>query len=170
MKEKKHPQLPLDMEESEEGREMADIRKNRIWFYLEWIPISLLSIGFLLRQQGNYLWKYLLIGGGISAILIYLLFSSSLLQAKKNSRLEMTLSLLSGLLLSFGVLSLIGKFLFWDNAEIWLRYTLYGGFAMLTLVSFAFLFHIRQSKATNFYRDLIARLLIFIALVYNLGF
>ena len=170
MKEKKYSTSPLDLEEDEPESDILQSHRSRVWFYMEWIPITLLSIGILLRQQGNYLWKYLIIGGGISAALIYLLFSTVLLKAEKSSRVEMALSVISGLLLSMGIVSLIADFLFWESADSLLRITLYSGIGMVLVVGFFFLIHIRQPEYTRFYRDLLARLLIFIALIYSLGF
>ena len=158
------------MEEAGSEPALLRSRRSRIWFYMEWIPITLLSIGILLRQQDNYLWKYLIIGGGIAAAVIYVLFSTILLKAQQNSPLEMTLSVISGLLLSLGIVSLVAQFLFWDFAEQLLRITLYAGLAMVLVVGMSFLWHIREVQSARFYRDLLARLLIFIALIYSLGF
>ena len=170
MKQKKYSQSPLDMEEVEKDSNLLQSSKNRIWFYLEWIPITLISVGILLRFQGNYFWKYLIIGGGAAAAIVYLLFSTTLLKAQKSSKLEMGLSIASGMLLSLGVVSLIGQYLFWDAAEWLIRLTLYIGLGMILTVGLSFLFHIQDPRSTRFYRDLLARLLIFIALIYSLGF
>ncbi|MFT7452451.1 MAG: hypothetical protein ACI9VN_003185, partial [Patescibacteria group bacterium] len=91
------------MEEPEEGLLLPPNRRRLIWFYLEWIPISLLSIGILLRRQGSELWPYFLVGGGIATGVIFLLFSTILLNPQKGSRLEMVLSIFSGLLFAMGV-------------------------------------------------------------------
>lgn len=157
------------MEESEPDSSDLHFRRNRIWFYMEFIPITLLALGVLLRHQGNDLWTYLVIGGGITTAIIYLLFSTVLLQAQKNSPLEMGLSFASGLLLSLGVASLFAKYLFWDSAELLIRAALYSGLGMVLIVSLFLLLHIRQPKSTRFYRDLLARLFIFIALILSLG-
>jgi glucan phosphoethanolaminetransferase (alkaline phosphatase superfamily) len=144
-------------------------RNNRLWFYLEFIPITLLSLGIFMRHRGSEWWPYLVIGGGLATALIYLLFSTTLLNARRSSSLEMFLSLASGLLVAYGVLSLIGKYLDWANAAQMVLRSIYGGLGMVFVVAIAFLFNIRQAKSARFYRDLLARLFIFIALVYSLG-
>ncbi len=163
---RKYTQPPLDMEEPD--REVAPAEQRKIWFYLEWMPISLLTIGFLLRQQGHPFWKYVLIVGGMSAVVIYLLFSQVLLHAKKNSWLQRGLSIASGLLLSVGVGSIVGQYFSWEIAEPLLRITLYGGLGLVTVVGLSFLAQIGKPENARFYRSLLARLLVFIALVYTL--
>ena len=165
-----YSQTPLDQQETAEEPTFVQDRSKRVWFYLEWIPIALFSLGIFLRYQGNEYWKYGIMSGGITAVLIYLLFSIILLKAHKNSRLQMLLSVLSGFLLAFGVFSLAATYFYWDNAETLIRTTLYSGFAMIFFVALAFLVHIREAQSSRFYRNLLARLFIFIALVYSLCF
>jgi hypothetical protein len=170
LKDNQHPHTPLDMEEGDQEAPLISThRRNRLWFYMEWIPITLLSLGILLRYRGSEWWPLLVIGGGVATAIIYLLFSTILLHPQRSSRLEMFLSLASGLLVAYGVLSLIGKYLEWANATQMILRSIYGGLVMVFVVAIAFLFNIRQPNAARFYRDLLARLFIFIALVYSLG-
>ncbi|MFT4663833.1 MAG: hypothetical protein ACI8YQ_003887 [Polaribacter sp.] len=157
------------MEEPEEGLLLPPNRRRLIWFYLEWIPISLLSIGILLRRQGSELWPYFLVGGGIATGVIFLLFSTILLNPQKGSRLEMVLSIVSGLLVAMGVGALIAKFLYWEIAPQLILTSIYAGLGMIFLVAIVFLLKIRKPESVRFYRGLLARLFIFVALVYSLG-
>ncbi len=157
------------MEEPEEELILPPNRRRRIWFYLEWIPISLLTIGLVLRRQGSELWPYFLIGGGIATGVIFLFFSTILLNPKKGSRLEMVLSIVSGLLVALGIGALIAKFLYWEMAPQLILASIYAGLGLIFLVAFAFLINIRKPDSARFYRGLLARLFIFIALVYSLG-
>lgn len=159
------------MEDKEaENAILNPTHRSRLWFYLEWIPISLLSIGILLRHQGNELWQYLIVGGGIATAVIYLLFSTVLLNARRNNKLEMLLSITSGLLVAFGVGSLIANHLNWAGATKMILISIYAGLGMIFIVAIAFIFQIRNPQSSRFYRDLLARLFIFIALIYSLGF
>ena len=158
------------MDDPVEQESLPSSRLDRVWFYLEWIPISLIALGVLLRQQGSDLWQYALVGGGVAAIGIYLLFSTSLLRAQRSSRLEMTLSVVSGLLLSVGIASLVGQFYGWALADQGVRFTILGGFAMVLIVGLSFLLQIKNTQSSRFYRNLLARLLVFVALMYTLGF
>jgi hypothetical protein len=170
VKDNQHPHTPLDMEEGDqEAPLLSSHRSNRLWFYLEWIPITLLSLGILLRYLGAEGWPYLVIGGGLATAVIYLLFSTTLLNTHRSSRLEVLLSTASGLLVAYGVLSLIGKYLDWANATQMILRSIYGGLGMIFVVAVAFLVNIHQPKSARFYRDLLARLFIFIAVVYSLG-
>jgi len=158
------------MEEREAEPILSPARRSRIWFYLEWIPISLLTIGIFLRNQGSALWPYFIIGGGIATGVIFLLFSTVLLNAEKSSRLEMVLSIGSGLLIALGVGSLFAKYYYWGMATSMILASIYGGLGMIFLVAIAFVFKIRRPKSARFYRGLLARLFIFVALIYSLGF
>lgn len=157
------------MEEPEVETILSPARRSRIWFYLEWIPITLLSIGILLRRQDSEFWPYFMIGGGIATGVIFLFFSTILFNPEKSSRLEMILSIASGILVAMGIAALIAKHYFWEWAPLLLVTSIYAGLGLIFLVALAFLFKIRRPKSARFYRGLLARLFVFIALVYSLG-
>ncbi|MFK7807484.1 MAG: hypothetical protein AB8F74_06720 [Saprospiraceae bacterium] len=167
---KRNYQSPLDMEDQPESPELSSSRRSKIWFYLEWIPITLLSVGVLLRSKGSDWWPFFMIGGGVAVAIIYVLFSTALLNAAKESTLERTLAIVSGLLVAFGVLSLFAKYQYWDAAPQLVMTSIYGGLGLIALVAIVFLTKIRQPQSAKFYRGLLARLFIFVALVYSLGF
>jgi len=157
------------MEEPETQSILSPGRKSRIWFYLEWIPITLLSVGILLKRQGSEFWPYLIISGGIATGIIFLLFSTRLLSPQKTNRLGTILSVVSGLLVIFGIGALVAKYWYWEVAPQLIVASIYAGLGMILIVAVAFVMNIRKPESARFYRSLLARLFIFIALVYNLG-
>ena len=143
--------------------------KNRLWFYLEWIPLSLLSLGILLHYLDNDYWTYPLVGGGISSTIIFLLFSTRLLQPNKSSHLEKSLSIISGILVATSMATLIAKQMNWGATQLHIAWSLYALLAWLGVVAFSFLLHIRQTESSPFYRTLLARLFILLILIYSLS-
>ena len=58
--------------------------------------------------------------------------------------------------------------LVWDGSEKLIQYSLYGAFALIFITILSFLFHLKDRQAARFHRSLLARLLIFTAIVFSL--
>ncbi len=159
---------PLDIDETRKQKEEKE-PYSRVRFYLELVPLMLLGVGVLMQYQGSMYWKYpLIVGGGLAAI-IYLLFSRFLFKAEKQKTYEVFLSIASGLVITTGILGLLFQEMFWDGGEEMIRYSLYGALLLIFATLISFIVYIKNQQAARFHRGLLARMLIFVAIVLSLS-
>ena len=161
---------PLDLDEVIQEDQQQKERYSNLRFFLELVPIFLLTAGVLMRHQGIFLWKYAVIAGGLLAALIYLLFASFLLRPAKAKRFERILSVASGIVLALGITGLVFHFMYWEGAAVMTRTAIKAGLFMVVVTAVSFVFHLKDDSAAKFHRSLLARLFIFTALVYSLSF
>lgn len=158
---------PLDIDEVVPPRkeEKKDADRGSL---LELIPLSLIVIGFYLRNNyAEVASQFIIIGWSISAFL-YLLFSWYMFKVQTYKRYEVVLSVLCGISFVFGIFGLIFVFESWDGGSRLLDIALVSG-ACLFVISFVlFVLNISKSRTSNFYRNLLARLLIFCVIILRL--
>ncbi len=138
----------------------APVRK-RLNFYLELIPLLFICCGFILKYFGFDYWMEVLGLGAILAALLYLFFAWYLFKVDEYKLPEVILSVLSGLVFLQGILGLLYSFFSWDGGFDLLSHGLYGGLWLSVLTMVVFLFHLKDERASKFYRKLLARLLVF---------
>jgi len=159
---------PLDFEEVVPKPQREKDRYSNIRFFLEIVPVILLTIGVILRYQDSPYWRYALITGGLLAAVIYLLFSRFLLKAEKQNNYEVILSVASGIVMPMGMIGIVFQFMLWEGSEKLIQYSLYGAIALIFITILSFLFHIKDRQAARFHRSLLSRLLVFTAIVFSL--
>lgn len=157
-----HPnQSPLDSGELKDRAVAAETSKHqRIAFYLELIPISIIAIGVSLQYFGkDYGMEAIILGGGLAAF-IYLFFSWYLFKVDKYKHFEVVLSIITGLLFPIGIAGLVLKMKLYAFADQMINFALYGGIGICA-VSLVFLaININKERESNFYKGLLARVLI----------
>ncbi len=160
---------PLDAEEPFDEELVEDPRAWRRSL-LELIPLSLIVIAVLLHKYDlPYSSEFFILGGSLAALL-YLMFSWYMFKVKRYEKLEVVLSILCGLIFPVGILGLVFKIESWTNASTIMWSAIYAGGALLAVSLVLFVFHIRDERAATFYRNLLARLLVFCALLIRLVF
>lgn len=136
---------------------------------LELIPISIIVLALVLRRyEMDYSSEVMIFGGGLAALL-YLLFSWYMFKINRYQKLEIGLSVLCGLVFPVGILGLVAQYEGWRSASDLLLWALYAGASLFVVALFLFLFNIRDERASVFYRNLLARLLVFCALLIRLN-
>lgn len=162
-----NPQSPLDLDEWQEEKPV----KEEIFaksYLLELFPLLIIGVSIGMRYFKVGPWREVLIGGGVIAALVYLFFSWYILQVKKMKSLEFVLSILSGLIFPVGIAGIYLQYKSWDHANELLYLTL-GTSGSLLIVSFVLLFFNASDEIKGtFYRNLIGRLLILIAILIRI--
>lgn len=162
-----HNKTPLDYDEVvDEQKETADLLPAQRRFQnLEIIPLILLAIGVTLRNIGFPYSNYLLFAGGFSCSILYGFFSWYMFSVDKYRPLEVILSILCGLIFPAGILGILSRYEGWPYGEQLMNISLYGGVGLIAVSILLFVFHLKDKRASTFYRNLIARLLIFTVLI-----
>ena len=160
---------PLDMEDQPEQQPAGEkAARKRLAVYLEIIPLALITGALLLRYIGNSYWIEVLLGGGLLAAVLYLLFSWYLFSTDDYKLWEVILSVISGLIFAAGIIGLLARMKGWRGGEWLLQAGLNGGIGLCALSCGLFLVNIRNERAAIFYRNLLARLMIFIAILLSM--
>ena len=155
----------LDYEEQEgPGKKTG---KQRIAFFLEIIPIALLATGVFLRKVNSEYWPMVIFAGGSLAALIYLFFSWYLFKVNEYRLFEVIVSVLTGLFFSLSFLGLFFRFLSWEGGKTMLMVGMYGGLGLFAICAFMFLFYLSDERASRFYQNILARLLVFTAILFS---
>jgi len=156
---------PLDYEEQMIVEKNS--RKKHLLFFLEAIPILLLAIGLFLRKINSEYWQMVILAGGSLTALIYLFFSWYLFKIKEYRLLEAIISVMTGLFFSFSFFGLFFKYLSWEGANGLLTVGMSGGLSLFVVCAFMFLFYLSDERASRFYQNILARLLIFTAILFS---
>lgn len=161
-------QSPLDIEEVVEPKKEGNKEFNR-GSLLELIPLSLIVIGFYMRNNDvEIASKFIIIGWSISAFL-YLLFSWYMFKVQTyNERYEVVLSVLCGISFVFGIVGLILVFESRNGGSQLLTIALLSGVCLFVITFILFVLNITKSRTSEFYRNLIARLLIFCVIILRM--
>lgn len=157
---------PLDYEESDEVYEASSRSKKGA--LLELIPISLIVLGLILRNNGKPYGSELLILGGGLASLLYLLFSWYMFKVDEYKKGEVVLSVLVGLLFPTGILGLVFYYESWPYATELVNVALIGAGVLFVVNLVLFIYNFRNERASVFYRNVLTRLLVFAALLIRL--
>ncbi len=159
---------PLDYEDRIED----DLRSETYLFknapYVELFPIIMICLGIFLNYQGHIWWKEVLMTGGILATGIYFFFSWYLYNKGVYKKTELWISFLAGLLFPIGILGVWYKMMLWDGADQLLQVGIFGTVGLFGVSFLLFIFHLSDDRASVFYRNIIARLMIFAAILFRL--
>jgi len=159
-------QTPLDYEEVISPEEITQLTPmQKVLQMLELIPLMILAIGLWMSSQGKGNAYLLLKIGGLSSAVLYLFFSWYMFRVGKYRPLEVILSILCGLVFPIGLLGILFKVESWESNQEMMNIGMYGGLALLFVSILLFGFHLKDKRASLFYRNLIARLLIFTVLL-----
>lgn len=159
---------PLDYPQKSNSVQPEADRLRKLGNYLELAPILILCTGMLMQTQGLANWKaVILIGGGV-AVVIYTIFSYYMFQLEKYTTIEFTLGLFSAVLFPLGVSGI----LFPEYTQIGdtLAYGIYGSAVLLAIGVILFIYNIADPRASIFYRSLIARVMVFGAILLRLWY
>lgn len=159
-------QTPLDYEEVISPEEITQLTpmQKRLQM-LEFIPLIILAIGLWMSNQGQEHSDTILKIGGLSSAALYLFFSWYMFKVGKYRPLEVILSILCGLLFPIGLLGILFKMESWESNQELMNFGMYGGLALLFVSILLLGFNLKDKRASLFYRNLIARLLIFTVLL-----
>ena len=159
-------QDPLDLEEViSPKKEMATTPLQRFLQNLEIIPLIILAIGLWMKYQNMaYSSEVLIVGGSTSAVL-YIAFSWLMFRVGKYKTLEVILSILCGLAFGVGIIAVLFRLESWEMSEELLAVGIKGMVGLLFVSIGLFAFHLKDKRASVFYRNVIARLLIFTVLL-----
>lgn len=135
---------------------------------LELIPLSLIVIGFYLRNNDYEIAsQFIIVGWSISAFL-YLIFSWYMFRVQSYERYEIVLSILAGISFVCGIIGLIFVFEDWYGGAELLNIALFSGAGLFVISFILFVINIQRSRSSDYYRNLLARLLIFCVIILRL--
>jgi len=158
---------PLDIDEVVVPQKEEKIGANR-GSLLELIPLSLIVIGFYMHNNDyEAASQFIIVGWSISAFL-YLVFSWYMFSVQSYKRYEVVLSVLSGICFVAGIFGLIFVFESWNGGSELLNFALVIGACLFVISFISFVLNISRSKASEFYRNLLARLLIFCVIIIKM--
>lgn len=158
---------PLDYDEVvDQEKEAATISPTQRRFQnLEFVPLILLAIGITMRNNSFSYSTFFLFAGGFSSALLYGLFSWYMFSVDRYRTIEVILSVLCGLIFPAGILGILARYEGWKYGEELMTTSLYGGIVLIAVSIVLFMFHLKDKRASTFYRNLMARLLIFTVLI-----
>jgi len=140
--------------------EVDTSKHQKIAFYLELIPISVIALGLAFQYYNQTYWMETIIMGGALAAFIYCFFSWYLFKVEVYKPFEVILSIITGLLFPIGILGIVLKMKMYVFADQMITLALYGGLSICA-VSLVFLaINLRNERTSNFYKGLLARVLI----------
>ena len=158
---------PLDIDEVVVSQKTEKKEVNR-GSLLELIPLSLIVIGFYLHNNGSeFASEFIIIGWSISAFL-YLVFSWYMFSVQSYKRYEVVLSVLAGISFVCGIIGLIFVFESWPWGSELLNFALFLGVCLFVISFISFVLNISRSKTSEFYRNLLTRLLIFCVIIIKM--
>lgn len=159
---------PLDIDEVVTPEEESNKRPFNRGSLLELIPLTLIVIGFYLRNNyAEVAFQFIVVGWGLSAFL-YLFFSWYMFKVQTYKRYEVVLSVLCGLSFVCGILGMMFTLESWYGGSQLLNVGLVSGAILFTTSFILFLLNIKESRTSEFYRNLLARLLIFCVLIIRI--
>ncbi|MFK7771786.1 MAG: hypothetical protein AB8F94_06590 [Saprospiraceae bacterium] len=159
-------QDPLDLEEVfSPEKELPITPLQRFLQNLEIIPLIILAIGLGMKYKEMAYSSEVLIIGGTTSALLYMAFSWLMFRVGKYKSLEVILSILCGLAFGVGILAILFRLESWEMSEEMLSIGITGMVGLLFVSIGLFAFHLKDKRASVFYRNVIARLLIFTVLL-----
>lgn len=163
-------QTPLDYEEVVTPKDVTTLTpmQKRLQT-LEFFPLLILAIGMWMTNTGKDNADTFLNIGGLSSAFLYLFFSWYMFRVGKYRPLELVLSILCGLVFPIGIFGALFEQVSWPYGRELLQFGTYGGVLLLFVSIVLFAFHLKDKRASLFYRNIIARLLIFTVLLVYFG-
>jgi len=159
---------PLDYTPKKDRNEPKVDRLRTLGNYLELAPILILCGGMLMQTQGIPNWKPVILFGGGVAVVIYTIFSYYMFQLEKYTTIEFTLGLFSAVLFPLGISGIV--FPEYSQMGDTLAYGIYGSAILLGIGMILFIYNITDPRASVFYRSLIARVMVFGAILLRLWY
>ena len=161
---------PLDYQEPKRSNGVeseARTRNKRLTFYLEIIPLTLLVLGISLQYMEQPTWRLVFALGAILACLIYMLSTLFLLWRKKYSWIERSLMILAFIFFSLAIYAIYLQFFNLERAYYFRIYTRQYGMAVLVLTGIGFIYRIGDLYFSDYYRRLLVRLLVIVAILFK---
>jgi len=161
---------PLDYQEPDviPGKESPIRSRNKkLTFYLEIIPLTLLVLGITLQYLEQPTWRVVFATGAVLACVIYILSTLLLLWRRKYGWIEGTLMVLAFLFFACASYAIYLQFFNLERAYFFRMYTRWFGMGVLTLAILGFIFRIRDSYFSEYYRRLLTRVLGIVAILFK---
>ena len=158
---------PLDYEMPAKREEVLQMHKG-YWLLLEFVPIGLLAISLILHETAWPLERFFLILGGVTAGLIYLVYNLYLFFRRIIFLPEFIFSGLGAMVLFVGLLGIWWFDQGGDGGFTVALYAMYGGVLVTGLAILFFALNLFEFGKFTYYRTLITRNLVFVAILYRL--
>jgi len=159
-------QEPLDLEEViPSNKEIPATPLQRFLQNLEIIPLIILAIGLGMKYKDMPYSSEALIIGGCTSAMLYFAFSWVMFRVGKYKTMEVILSILCGLAFGTGIIAILFRLESWEMSEEMLTIGIRGMLGLLFVSIGLFAFNLKDKRASTFYRNVIARLLIFTVLL-----
>lgn len=159
---------PLDEDQIIKRIDVEEETGGKVRFLLELIPILLIGGAVALRYFGNANWTYLLTAGGTLAIAIYLFFSWYVFKVSIFTKWEVVMSVISGIYFSASIGLLISKSLNWYYVDEQIPIFMFTGMAFSAVCILFMLVNIRDNRKSLFYRNILARSLVIVAILLRM--
>ncbi len=159
---------PLDEDQIIKSIDVEEETGSSVRFLLELIPILLIGSAVALRYFDNNNWTYFLTAGGTMAIAIYLFFSWYVFKVSIFTKWEVTMSIISGIFFSVSIGLLISKTLFWYYVDEYIPIFMFVGMGFSAVCILFMLFNIRDNRKSLFYRNILARCLVIVAILLRM--
>jgi len=156
-----HHQTPLDFEEVETKSSPIREEYRNIRLLAEMLPVFIIAIGLWMKNNGWDQWKMTLTIGGFLASITYLLISLYLYKIRKYQGWEILLSILCGVLFPIGFIGVVFKVREIPFGGEIMTGALASAAVLFILSMVLFVLNLRDARAGVFYRNILARLLIF---------
>ena len=159
---------PLDEDYIQKKIDIEEETGSKVRFLLELIPILLIGGAVAMRYFGNANWTYLLTAGGSLAIAIYLFFSWYVFKVSVFTKWEVVISVVSGIFFSISIGLLISKSLHWYYVDEYIPIFMFTGMGFSAVCILFMLFNIRNNRKSLFYRNILARCLVIVAILLRM--
>lgn len=159
---------PLDEDQIAKRIDLEEESGGKVRFLLELIPILLIAGAVALRYFGNSNWTYLLTAGGAMAIGIYLFFSWYVFKVSIFTKWEVSMSVISGIFFSLCIGILVSKNLHWYYVDEYIPNFMFLGMGFSAVCILFMLFNIRDNRKSLFYRNILARCLVLVAILLRM--
>lgn len=157
---------PLDYTETN-GPQQNEVPKERkrLSVLLEIAPLTLLALGLFLSYQGNPNWRIYFALGAVLTAIIFLINNWLLLWQANYGNLEYGLSIFSSIYFIVCIGAIYFQFFNLEAAHAWSIIARWLGILLLALTSTGFLLRLKNPSYSDFYRRLLARVLVIFAVL-----
>ena len=157
---------PLDYTQppTSPGNEVPKDRR-RLSVLLEILPLGLLGFGLFLSYQGNPSWRIYFALGAVLTAVVFLINNWLLLWQANYGQLEYGLSIFSSIYFIICIIAIYLQFFNLQTAHTWSLVGRWMGTLLLAITTAGFLMRIKEPSYGNFYRRLLARVLVIFAVL-----
>ena len=156
--------LDFSEEPATPGEEVSK-DKRKLSVLLEILPLSLLAFGLFLSYQGSLNWRIYFGLGAVLTAVIFLINNWLLLWQANYGQIEYGLSILSSVYFIICVIAIYLQFFSLEQAVIWSKIGRGLGMLLLALASLGFISRMNKPSYGDFYRRLLARVLVIFAVL-----